>query len=125
MIIRYPPFFDDNPFGIYEKILAGRVNFPSHFDPSAKDLVKKLLTADRSKRLGNLKNGAADVKNHKWFKGIDWQGLINKALTVRKLGLGIPYDHVIEEGRKKREKKEKKETMLYSRDHMVTHYSST
>jgi len=51
----YPPFFDDNPFGIYEKILAGKIQFPSHFDLQAKDLIKKLLTADRSKRLGNLK----------------------------------------------------------------------
>lgn len=85
MLAGYPPFFDDNPFGIYEKILAGRINFPSHFDPAAKDLVKKLLTADRTKRLGNLKNGAADVKGHKWFKGVDWQALIDRTLTVRAL----------------------------------------
>lgn len=52
---RYPPFFDDNSFGIYEKILAGRVQFPSHFDLLAKDLLKRLLVGDRTKRLGNLK----------------------------------------------------------------------
>ena len=51
----YPPFFDDNSFGIYEKILAGRVQFPSHFDALAKDLLKRLLVGDRTKRLGNLK----------------------------------------------------------------------
>ncbi|KAF8948556.1 hypothetical protein BGZ52_006786, partial [Haplosporangium bisporale] len=55
MLAGYPPFFDDNPFGIYEKILAGRIYFPSHIDSAAKDLIKKLLTADRTKRLGNLK----------------------------------------------------------------------
>ena len=55
MLAGYPPFFDDNPFGIYEKILAGRIYFPPHFDSTAKDLIKKLLTADRTKRLGNLK----------------------------------------------------------------------
>lgn len=31
-IIRYPPFFDDNPFGIYEKILAGKVEWPRHME---------------------------------------------------------------------------------------------
>ena len=31
------------------------------------DLIKKLLTADLTKRLGNLKAGADDVKKHKWF----------------------------------------------------------
>lgn len=29
---RYPPFFDDNPFGIYQKILAGKLEFPRHLD---------------------------------------------------------------------------------------------
>jgi protein kinase X len=72
MIAGYPPFYDENPFGIYQKILAGRVDFPKHFDPYAKDLVKKLLTADRSKRFGCLKDGADDVKRHRWFKGVDW-----------------------------------------------------
>lgn len=55
MLSGYPPFFDENPFGIYEKILSGRVEYPKHFDGSAKDLVKKLLTSDRTKRLGNMK----------------------------------------------------------------------
>ena len=32
------------------------------------DLVKKLLTADRTKRFGCLKDGAEDIKRHKWFK---------------------------------------------------------
>jgi hypothetical protein len=53
--IRYPPFFDDNSFGIYEKILMGKVQFSAHFDLLAKDLLKRLLVSDRTKRLGNLK----------------------------------------------------------------------
>ncbi|CAO3612491.1 unnamed protein product [Cunninghamella blakesleeana] len=81
MLAGYPPFFDDNSFGIYEKILLGKVQFPSHFDPLAKDLLKRLLVGDRNKRLGNLKNGSEDVKRHKWFRGVDWIGLLEK--TVR------------------------------------------
>jgi len=75
MLAGYPPFFDDNPFGIYEKILANRIHFPKHFDANAKDLLKKLLASDRTRRLGNLKGGADDVKKHKFFKGIDWEAL--------------------------------------------------
>jgi serine/threonine protein kinase len=82
MLAGYPPFFDDNPFGIYEKILGGRITFPSHFDPNAKDLIRKLLAADRTRRLGNLKGGAADVKNHKWFKGVDWEALYHKRVPA-------------------------------------------
>jgi serine/threonine protein kinase len=55
MLAGYPPFFDDNPFGIYEKILAGKIEWPRHLDPVAKDLIKKLLVQDRTKRLGNMK----------------------------------------------------------------------
>lgn len=55
MLVGYPPFYDDNPFGIYEKILNGRVEWPRHLDPVAKDIIKKLLVQDRTKRLGNMK----------------------------------------------------------------------
>merc|ERR1712137_259337 len=78
MIAGYPPFYDENPSGIYEKILLGRISFPSHFDSSARDLVKKLLASDRTRRLGNLKDGAADVKKHRFFKGLDWDAMAKR-----------------------------------------------
>lgn len=55
MLVGYPPFYDDNPFGIYEKILNGRIDWPRHLDQIAKDVIKKLLVQDRTKRLGNMK----------------------------------------------------------------------
>ena len=45
MLAGYPPFYDENPFGIYEKILLGRIAFPSHFDSAARDIIKKLLSS--------------------------------------------------------------------------------
>lgn len=33
---RCPPFFDDNPFDIYEKILIGKITWPKSMDPVAK-----------------------------------------------------------------------------------------
>jgi len=75
MLAGHPPFYDDDHFKLYEKILICRLKFPSHFDPVAKDLVKKLLSPDLSKRYGNLKGGVNDIKNHKWFAGIDWERL--------------------------------------------------
>ncbi|XP_076349320.1 cAMP-dependent protein kinase catalytic subunit 3-like isoform X4 [Tachypleus tridentatus] len=77
---RYPPFFDDNPFAIYEKILAGKIDWPRHIDPIAKDLIKKVLVQDRTKRLGNMKNGADDIKRHRWFKGTNWDDVLNKRI---------------------------------------------
>mmetsp|Transcript_18541 Transcript_18541/g.31583 ORF Transcript_18541/g.31583 Transcript_18541/m.31583 type:complete len:126 (+) Transcript_18541:3-380(+) len=74
MLAGYPPFYDEDPLGIYQKILEGKIKFPWHFDRHSKDLIKKLLTADLTKRLGNLKNLADDVKKHKYFSdgGTEW-----------------------------------------------------
>ncbi|KAJ3094517.1 camp-dependent protein kinase catalytic subunit [Phlyctochytrium planicorne] len=80
MIAGHPPFFDDDHFKLYEKILACKLRFPPHFDPLAKDLVKRLLTPDLSKRYGNLKAGAEDIKRHKWFSDIDWVKLVSLEL---------------------------------------------
>lgn len=80
MIAGYPPFFDDHPLGIYEKILKNEVFFPGHIDPYAKSLIRGLLTADRSKRLGNLRGGAKDVMSHAWFTGVDWGSLERKEI---------------------------------------------
>jgi protein kinase X len=81
MLAGYPPFYDDNPFGIYEKILSGKIEWPKHLDPVAKDLIKKLLVQDRTKRLGNMKSGAEDIKRHRWFKGVDWHDVLKRKLT--------------------------------------------
>ncbi|CAD8203280.1 unnamed protein product [Paramecium octaurelia] len=82
------PFSDEDPMAIYQKILKGKVKFPKSFDKNAKSLVKHLLVADLSKRYGNLKNGAADIKNHRWFGNLDWNLLTQKKLPV-------PYKPVV------------------------------
>ncbi|KAJ3391977.1 camp-dependent protein kinase catalytic subunit [Lobulomyces angularis] len=84
MIAGHPPFFDDDHFKLYEKIVTCKLKFPSFFDPVAKDLVKKLLTPDLSKRFGNLKSGVEDIKQHKWFTGVNWGVLL-------KLGIPAPF----------------------------------
>lgn len=81
MLVGYPPFFDENTFKIYEKILEGKIEWPRHLDPVAKDLIKKLLVQDRTKRLGNMKNSTDDVKRHKWFKNIQWDDVFARKLT--------------------------------------------
>lgn len=78
MLVGYPPFFDDvhdNPLNIYTKILAGKIKFPVHIDPYAKDLIKRLLIPNVNERLGGLSGGAEDVKRHRFFRGVDWEKL--------------------------------------------------
>lgn len=49
---RYPPFYDNEPIGIYKKILSGLIEFPKFFDSKVRDLIKKLLNPEHTYRLG-------------------------------------------------------------------------
>ncbi|XP_022095136.1 cAMP-dependent protein kinase catalytic subunit PRKX-like [Acanthaster planci] len=80
MLVGYPPFYDDNPFGIYEKILEGKIDWPQHLDKDARDLIQKLLVIDRTKRIGCMVNGSDDIKNHDWFKETDWDAVRRRQL---------------------------------------------
>jgi hypothetical protein len=39
MLAGFPPFYDENPIGIYQKILAGRVEPPASVSSAAASLV--------------------------------------------------------------------------------------
>ncbi|EFJ20048.1 hypothetical protein SELMODRAFT_110120, partial [Selaginella moellendorffii] len=86
MLAGYPPFYDDDAIGTYQKILAGKLQFPGHFSRrqtscSAKDLVRRLLTADLTKRIGCLKDGVDEIKNHSWFANVKWDNVLAKKDT--------------------------------------------
>lgn len=82
MAAGYPPFFADQPIQIYEKIVSGKVRFPSHFSVDIKDLLRNILQIDLTKRFGNLKNGVQDIRGHKWFNSIDWISLYQKKVDT-------------------------------------------
>lgn len=82
MVAGYPPFFDETPYGIYQKILGGKIDFPRHFDVKVKDLIRRLLTADKTKRLGCLRGGAEDIKGHKWFGRTNWDAVFRCAVPA-------------------------------------------
>ena len=50
-----------------------------------RDLIRKLLVQDRTRRLGNMKNGSADVKGHKWFKEVNWDDVYQRKLKVTEM----------------------------------------
>ncbi|XP_017557115.1 protein kinase, cAMP-dependent, catalytic, alpha, genome duplicate a isoform X2 [Pygocentrus nattereri] len=82
MAAGYPPFFADQPIQIYEKIVSGKVRFPSHFSSDLKDLLRNLLQVDLTKRFGNLKNGVNDIKGHKWFATTDWIAIYQRKVEA-------------------------------------------
>lgn len=82
MLVGYPPFFSEDRMVLYQNILAGRIEFPRHVSKTARDLISKLLQADLSRRLGNLRGGSADIRKHPFFKGFDWNSLMTRKMTA-------------------------------------------
>lgn len=91
MLAGYTPFYDNTPMRTYEKILSGKIAFPSFFNNDVIDLLKRLITADLSSRLGNLLNGPADIRNHPWFSEVVWEKLLLKDIET-------PYEPPITAG---------------------------
>lgn len=83
MLAGFTPFWDSgSPLKIYENILKGRVKYPPYIHPDAQDLLGKLITADLTKRLGNLHGGSRDVMTHPWFAEVTWERLAKKDIDA-------------------------------------------
>lgn len=83
MLCGYTPFWDSgNAMKIYENIIRGKVRYPEYIHPDARNLLERLITADITKRLGNLYGGPADVKGHPWFSEVTWERLERKDIDA-------------------------------------------
>jgi serine/threonine protein kinase len=72
------PFADPDQSKIFMKIVHSQrcLQIPHGFPRDCKDLILKLLNANPTLRLGMLRGGIEDIKNHRWFGGIDWTKLV-------------------------------------------------
>jgi protein kinase A len=89
MLVGYPPFFDESPYGIYEKILSGHIHWPRSMDPLSRTLVRAFLNPDRTQRLGNMIGGPQDILDHPWFRGVDWDALERREINVSFLCISL------------------------------------
>lgn len=78
MLAGFPPFYAESAIGIYQRILHGAVDYPQHIEGSAVQLLKKLLQADLTKRIGCLKNGVTDIVRSKWFANTDFRAIFQE-----------------------------------------------
>ena len=100
LLVGKTPFRTDDPSHMktYNRILRGinSVHFPPHLSKNAVNLVQKLCKAIPTDRLGAQRNGIQDIRNHKWFQGLDWNKLKNqklKAPYVPKLNSNVDTKH--------------------------------
>jgi cGMP-dependent protein kinase len=95
-----PPFYDDNPANTPKKVIKGKFAIPTIFSRPLVGLISQLLT-DPAHRLGRTQGGVRRIRKHPWFKGIDWQALLNRQVNapwIPELGklekLGTKFDGV-------------------------------
>lgn len=71
----FSPFYSPDQMKMMEKIVMGKYKVPNSFGKDLRDIISNLLQTDLSMRFGNLRNGSADIKNHAWFKQVNWNAL--------------------------------------------------
>lgn len=81
MLIGLPPFYTQTREELFEKIKFEMPKLPPKLSSSVKDLITQLTNKDPEKRLGSGPSGAAEVKAHPWFSGIDWMAYLKKEVT--------------------------------------------
>lgn len=62
LLAGYLPFAGEDDNAVFRSILNGKLKFPQHFSPGAKDLLSHLLEKDPAKR-----SSLADIRHHFWF----------------------------------------------------------
>ena len=72
----YTPFKGQSDFETIENIKNYKLKINEKLPNDVKDLIKKLLTYEESKRIGF--NDIKEIMNHKFFKGINFNNLYNE-----------------------------------------------
>ncbi|KAJ6819172.1 serine/threonine-protein kinase AtPK2/AtPK19-like [Iris pallida] len=75
MLTGKPPFIGGNREKIQQKIVKDKMKLPAYLSSEAHSLLKGLLQKEASKRLGSGPGGSNEIRNHKWFKSINWRKL--------------------------------------------------
>ena len=64
----------------YETIMAP-ILYPRYISDNALSLMEALMCRKLPDRIGCRKNGTMDIKDHEFFKGIEWDSLLNLEIT--------------------------------------------
>ena len=83
LLFDIPPYYNEDKNKIKEQITKNESRFPkvTNVSKGAKELIKKLMNKNPGNRLGHSK-GFDEIKNQEFFKGFNFDNLINKKLEV-------------------------------------------
>ena len=80
MLIGITPYFTGRKEDIFHNIEYGELKIPNFVSPEAAEILRRLLERDPSKRLGGSIKDAQEIKEHPYFKDVDWDKVYNKQI---------------------------------------------
>ena len=81
MLVGKAPFRIPKGSYLSADLYKKKITIPEYVTPEAKDLISQLLVPNPKKRLGYGVDGSKKIKDHIYFKGVNWEDAWNQKLT--------------------------------------------
>ena len=80
MLTGLPPWYNRDRKKMFAGIRAGELRFPETMPADAQSLLRALLCRNPRQRLGATQDGVDQIRQHPFFKNIDWKALVKRQI---------------------------------------------
>ncbi|KAI8087822.1 kinase-like domain-containing protein [Gilbertella persicaria] len=78
MLLGQSPFRGEDEDEIFDAILEDEILYPVNMSRDSVSICQRLLNRDPKRRLGAGPSDAAEIKEHPFFHGVNWDDMLNK-----------------------------------------------
>ncbi|KAI9322587.1 kinase-like domain-containing protein, partial [Dichotomocladium elegans] len=78
MLLGQSPFRGEDEDEIFDAILEDEILYPINMSRDSVSICQKLLLRDPARRLGASKTDALEIKQHPFFRGVNWEDMLAK-----------------------------------------------